>query len=280
MMKSGYTDPHPVSHDEREACLEFAVRIAEQAGQASWPFLRKGQDRSGDENKATAATSDPTFDPVTQADRNAEAIMRQAIGGRYPSHGLLGEGYGFTPGSRLAWVLDPVDGTRAFLPGLLHGSPCSTAGNLWSVSCIHPSPKRPSPVTPHLPSAATRVSCAHLVPAPSLRLPTPSVQTPSRMCSWTPPPLHRQGFEHTRTLVKDVRHGADCHACSMFAAEQIHLVPEAELKPCDVQAPIPIMERASGALTAWNGENPAMGGAVLASGNPSLHIRLLQELPS
>src|SRR6202012_1484106 len=59
------------------------------------------------------------FDPVTEADKGAERAIRALISERYPDHGVIGEEYGEDrPDAEFVWVLDPVDGTRAFISGL------------------------------------------------------------------------------------------------------------------------------------------------------------------
>src|SRR6202035_5332613 len=59
------------------------------------------------------------FDPVTEADKGAERAIRALISERYPDHGVIGEEYGEDrPDAEFVWVLDPVDGTRAFIAGL------------------------------------------------------------------------------------------------------------------------------------------------------------------
>src|SRR6478735_6384246 len=59
------------------------------------------------------------FDPVTAADKGAEAAIRALIAERYPEHGVIGEEYGEDrPDAEFVWVLDPIDGTRAFISGL------------------------------------------------------------------------------------------------------------------------------------------------------------------
>ena len=53
--------------------------------------------------------------PVTQADRQTELAQRRLIDERYPHHALRGEEYGQRTGGPYRWVLDPIDGTRAFI---------------------------------------------------------------------------------------------------------------------------------------------------------------------
>ena len=104
---------YPVGPEERTAYLEFACEVAALAGESILPRFRRGL---AVDNKATG----PGYDPVTEADRAAERAMRKAIRGRYPRHGILGEEFGVEPGDGLTWVLDPIDGTRGFVMGLLH----------------------------------------------------------------------------------------------------------------------------------------------------------------
>src|SRR3569623_1897967 len=90
----------------------FAVDLARAAGSAILPLFRAAH---GLEDKGGPGA----FDPVSAADREAEAAMRQAIAARYPDHGVVGEEYGRDrPDAEFVWVLDPIDGTRAFISGL------------------------------------------------------------------------------------------------------------------------------------------------------------------
>ena len=90
----------------------FAVDLARAAAAVILPLFRTD---CGEEDKGGPGA----FDPVTQADRDAEAAMRRLITERFPDHGVIGEEYGEDrPDAEYVWVLDPVDGTRAFVAGL------------------------------------------------------------------------------------------------------------------------------------------------------------------
>ena len=102
-----------VESAHRAEFLRAAVAAAERAGEAVLPYFRAG---IGVENKAGGAA----FDPVTEADRSAETAVRDFLGNRYPDHGFFGEEFGHQGGSGLTWVVDPIDGTRAFVTGMLH----------------------------------------------------------------------------------------------------------------------------------------------------------------
>jgi len=90
----------------------FAVELAREAARVSLPWFR-GECEAFDKGGPGA------FDPVTRADREAEAAIRRLIAARYPTHGVVGEEYGEDrPDAEHVWVLDPIDGTRAFIAGL------------------------------------------------------------------------------------------------------------------------------------------------------------------
>src|SRR5215217_3087813 len=90
----------------------FTVELAAAAAAVTLPFFRGVYDQA-DKGGPGA------FDPVTQADKDAEAAIRRLIAERYPEHGVIGEEYGEDrPDAEFVWVLDPIDGTRAFIAGL------------------------------------------------------------------------------------------------------------------------------------------------------------------
>src|SRR5690242_20364365 len=91
-----------------QALVRGAEAAADVAGAVIRPFFRAGI--------ASDLKSDAS--PVTIADRTAEQAMRAVLSERFPTHGILGEEFGLqNPGAELRWVLDPIDGTRAFITG-------------------------------------------------------------------------------------------------------------------------------------------------------------------
>ncbi len=95
--------------EKRREYLDFAREIAREAGNVTLAYFRR--------DPATEFKADRT--PVTVADRESERVLRRRIYDRYPTHGILGEEEGFTPGSDdLTWVLDPIDGTKSFVLGV------------------------------------------------------------------------------------------------------------------------------------------------------------------
>ena len=90
----------------------FVDRLAQVSGEVILPFFRSA---IGAEDKSRGGV----FDPVTEADRGAEAAMRRLIAQTFPAHGVIGEEYGQDrPEAEYVWVLDPIDGTKSFISGL------------------------------------------------------------------------------------------------------------------------------------------------------------------
>ncbi len=99
-----------ITPQQLETRLAFAVEIARQAGEQTLELFRTPHldvDRKSDGS------------PVTAADRAAEKLLRKRIGEQFPDDAILGEEFGETPGtSGFRWVLDPIDGTKAFVTGV------------------------------------------------------------------------------------------------------------------------------------------------------------------
>ena len=66
-----------------------------------------------------AVETKPDQSPVTIADRGAEELLRRRIAQRFPAHGIIGEEHGSERAdAEFVWVLDPIDGTKAFITGV------------------------------------------------------------------------------------------------------------------------------------------------------------------
>ena len=254
------------------ALLAELRSFAEELADASGPLImRHFRSPMQVEDKGCAG-----FDPVTVADKAAERLIRELIAARYPGHGILGEEEAVSAGSSpLTWVLDPIDGTRAFVTGM----------PLWGTLIALNDGRRPvigvmdQPFTRErfvgMPGAAWRngeplrtSSCIGL-DAARLMCTTPDMFTLAGQ---------RTAFEHVAGQARLVRYGGDCYAYCMLAAGHVDAVIEASLQPYDVQALIPIVEGAGGRMTRWDGGDAQHGGAILACGDPSLHDQLLAEL--
>ncbi|TPE48321.1 histidinol-phosphatase [Amaricoccus solimangrovi] len=261
-----------VGADLREELWATAEALADIAAGVSLPLFRAPELRAA--NKAARG-----FDPVTQADREAEAAMRAHLARARPRDGILGEELGVEPGeSGLTWVLDPIDGTRAFLSG------ATTWGTLIAVNAgqaplmgLIDQPYVGERFMGGLGRAAMRRGgverplrtrpCAALDEA-ILYSTFPEIGTPEE----------RAGFEAVRDRARLTRYGFDCYGYALIALGQVDLVIEAGLLAYDVQAPQAVIEAAGGVFTDWRGRPAHGGGRVLAAGDPRLHAAALDLL--
>ena len=250
----------------------FVDELATRSGQAIMPFFRSSL--AADDKSAGGV-----FDPVTEADRASEAIMRRMIQETFPEHGIIGEEYGnHNPEARHVWVLDPIDGTKAFISGL------PTWGTLIGLK------QDGIPVygMMHQPFTGERFSgngkTARLIAANGERhlktracadLASATLMTTSPRLL---PEKERAAYERVEEVVRLPRYGCDCYAYCVLAAGHIDLVIEAGLKPYDIVALIPIIEGAGGIVTSWTGGPATDGGAVIASGDRRVHDAALRLL--
>ncbi|MCL7464969.1 histidinol-phosphatase [Phaeovulum sp. NW3] len=228
----------------------------------------------------TADTKETThFDPVTVADRAAEAAMRAILAERRPQDAILGEEFGTTQGrSGLTWVLDPIDGTR----GYLSGTP--TWGVLIALSDAR-GPLLGVIDQPYIGERFTGGFGLAQVDGPmghkplATRGPRPLAEA---ILFTTFPeigtPAEAAAFQRLSSRVKLTRYGTDCYAYALVAAGQVDLVVEAGLQAYDVQAPIAVIEAAGGVVTDWQGRPAHHGGRILAAANAEIHAAALALL--
>lgn len=229
---------------------DFAADLAATAARETLPRFRAGVDIV---NKAEGG-----FDPVTEGDREAERALRALIGERFPGHGIKGEEFPEKDGSEpWRWVLDPIDGTRAFicgvpmwttLIGLEHegrpvfgiidqpylkerwvGETLSDARGLWVTG-----------------SSGARVSsCTSVSEA---RMMVTDMREGEYFDSAEAKAVARLGKS-----VRLTRQGLDSYGFALVASGQMDMVVEAGLHWHDVAAVIPVIEAAGGVVTDWQG---------------------------
>lgn len=231
------------------------------------------------QNGAITNKQDGGFDPVTEADRAAEQAIRALIKATFPDHGIVGEEFG-TEGAdrRHVWVIDPIDGTRAFITGLpLWGTLVglledgrAVAGMMsqpFTGELFHASGGKGGREDPHGQAAlATR--------------PTRSL-TDALMCTTTPSLFEgakRQAYDRVERSVRLARYGTDCYAYAMLAAGQVDLVVESGLQAYDIVGLVPLIEAAGGVITTWEGERPESGGDIVAAATPQLQAAAIELL--
>jgi myo-inositol-1(or 4)-monophosphatase len=250
----------------------FVDELAAAAGDAILPFFRTSLSV---ENKSRGAN----FDPVTAADRSAEAAMRAMIRRTFPDHGILGEEYGAErTDSEFVWILDPIDGTKSFIAGM------PVWGTLIALT------RRNEPVYGMMHQPFTRESFTGDGGAARYRGPAGERTLRVRRCAeladavlCTTSPLlmneaDRAAFRTVEQTVRLSRYGGDCYAYCMLAAGHIDLVIETELKPYDILPLIPIIVGAGGVVTSWDDGSPRAGGRIVTAGDRRVHAQALKLL--
>jgi myo-inositol-1(or 4)-monophosphatase len=214
--------------------------------------------------------------PVTVADREAERAMRIVLSRHFPTHGILGEEFGLErEAARLRWVLDPIDGTRAFitgrplfgtLVGLLDGdTPIlglidqPVTGERWVAAA-----GRPTAFRGPLGGTAGCRPCSSLSDA-ELACTSPQMFGAADL----------PRFQRLANAAGRVSYGGDCYCYGLLALGQIDAIAEADLKVWDWAALAPVIAGAGGSLTDWQGRPLRVDGdgRVLALGDK----RLLDE---
>lgn len=241
---------------------EAAEAAADAAGAVIRPFFRTRMSPDLKDDRS----------PVTIADRSAEQAMRAVLAKRFPEHGIEGEEYGVDrPEAPFRWVLDPIDGTRSFITGrpvfgtlialLEEDAPIlgvidqPITGERWIGAAGRPTRFRgPFGGTPGC------RSCGGLAEA-ELSCTSPELLGP-----------HRPAWERLAGAVRRVSWGGDCYAYGLLALGHIDLIAEADLKPWDWAALVPVIEGSGGRLTDWEGRSLRRegDGRALAVADPDL----------
>lgn len=242
----------------------FLLELNARASDVILPLFRRDH---GLEDKGAAV-----FDPVTEADRGAEAAIRKAIAERYPNHGVIGEEYGEDrPDAEFVWVLDPIDGTRAFIAGLPvwttlialrhQGEPIlSSIGQPYVGEVFIGGPEMGSRLV-------ARDGETPLKARSDVALADAIVATTDPAGCFSD--AERAAWERIWAAARLARLGCDAYAYAMVAAGKIDLVVEGSgLKTWDVEAAVPLIEGAGGRATNWRGERVGReGGQLLVAGS-------------
>ena len=243
--------------------LPIAEEAADLAGRVIRPLFRS----------ALLVEAKGDASPVTEADKAAERAIRDLLAQRLPSHGVIGEEYGNERAeAEWVWVLDPIDGTRAFvtgrplfgtLIGLLHrGVPVlgiidqPVTGERWIGVGGQPTRLR-SPIG----GTAGCRPCATLAEAEL------SCTSPDMFDAASAP-----RFAAVKAAARRTTWGGDCIAYGLLAIGLVDVVVDATMKPWDWAALVPVIEGAGGRCTDWAGRPLRLDGdgTVLAVGDPAL----------
>lgn len=263
----------PLSSAERREFVPFMHELIGTALAVIRPLFLRGV--------AVDAKADAT--PVTAADRGAEAAMRRLIERRYPQHGIVGEEFGEKSGRRYRWILDPVDGTRAFI------THCFLFGTLIALERDDGAGYAPVLGTIAHPAAGLalighrgearlyaadgsqrRVRVRHCIELGSATvLATTHWETGEQ-----------RGGAGIAALIRQARlyrTWGDCFGYFSLATGGADVMLDPSLAYWDVAAIVPVVEGAGGRLSSWTGGNPLTELSLIATAGP-LHAAVLQAL--
>lgn len=246
--------------------LALAERLADSAG----PILR-GYFRNPMPVEVKADDS-----PVTRADREAEAAMRALLADSASDHGIIGEEFGRdNPDADYVWVLDPLDGTRAFISGK------PTFGTLIALAY------KGEPILGVIDMPILGERWVGGVGLQTTMNGSPAytrkgTQLAAARMGATSPEIFRPGhetetFAALRASVTDCNYGGDCYGYALVASGWLDMVLETTLQPYDFAAIAPVIAGAGGVMTDWAGKPLTLdsAGDVLAAGDSALHTAAL-----
>ncbi|MGE0280893.1 MAG: inositol monophosphatase family protein [Rhizobiaceae bacterium] len=250
-------------------CLALANAMANTTREIIRPHFRK---RLAIDSKADSS-------PVTIADRDAEAAMRQMIEAAFPAHGIRGEEFGaHQPDAEWVWVLDPIDGTKSFISGslafgtqialLYRGTPVlgiidqPITGERWLGRAGHPSALNGETIV----TSSTAALGEAIIYTSALEQFSPD---------------NRARFSKLASSALFTRMSHDCYAAGLLALGGVDILLESNVFDYDILPQMPIVLGAGGVVTDWEGQplgNASRYETVLMAANAGLHQAALEQL--
>ncbi len=213
------------------------------------------------------------FDPVTEADRNAETAIRAVITKHFPDHAIIGEEWeNKESDSPFAWIIDPVDGTRAFVSGVpVWGT---LIGVTYKGRAFAGIMSQPFTGETYL-AGDGKAELIHNGQTTELQASSVTSLAEATLFTTTPSlfskPGQRAGYDAVEAEVQLARYGCDCYAYALLASGHVDLILEPGMNTYDIAALVPLIENAGGLVTTWAGERAEVGGDIIAAATPELH---------
>ena len=242
------------SERELKELLEFAVVLARGAGDITLNYFRRQPE--------TSTKSDGSY--VTIADREAETYLRRQINERFPDDGILGEEEGEIEGrSGRRWILDPIDGTFAFV----HGVPfygvliALEIESEMSVGVVN------IPALGEIVSAAQGCGC--FLNGEATRVSATAKLEEALLLSTDFRSAAYHGFgramDFLQRTAKTSRTWGDCYGYVLVATGRADVMLDPVMNLWDCAPLLPIMEEAGGTFTDWRGVRTVHGGNTIAT---------------
>ncbi len=261
------------SIDNIDLFLDTAHEMADLSAGEILPFFRHEFSVLHKEGKGI-------FDPVTDADRKSEEVIRSHLAEKWPHHSIIGEEFGQDiKDDDHCWIIDPIDGTRAFVLG----SP------LWGTLIGLNFKGRPligmmnQPFTGERFWASPQGAFARWRGSDIVLKTRDCQNTSEAVITTTCPDLFatdsdRAKFDELRSQCRMTRYGGDCYNYCLLALGTVDLIVESGLASYDIAPLIPLIEQSGGIITTWSGESAANGGQIIAAGSKQLHEKALALL--
>jgi histidinol phosphatase-like enzyme (inositol monophosphatase family) len=215
---------------------------------------------------------------VTNTDKAIELRLRELIQDAYPNHGIFGEEFGnVNIDAEFVWVLDPIDGTAAFVAGIpVYGTLIGLAreGRPYVGIIDHP-------ITNDR-WAGVAGLMAERNGSPIRTRPCRDLKTALGTCS--NPDFMNAGelerFTRLRKQLQYVQYGGSCYAYGVLASGRTDLAIDSGLDAFDVIASLAIIEGAGGSASDWHGKKIALGwsGQIIAAGDDACRKMALEVL--
>jgi inositol-phosphate phosphatase/L-galactose 1-phosphate phosphatase/histidinol-phosphatase len=267
--------------------ITFAHQLADVAGDAIRPYF----------GQHGAVETKGDHSPVTQADKAAETAIRAMIASAYPDHGIYGEEHGQTGLDKTyIWVIDPIDGTRAFIAGKKEwGTLIALCENGVPILGVLDQPitgerwvgvmGQPTLFYPSWREGEAHEAIQSLLPEQKDGLPRyarndgieiktrpcPSLAEAVISCTYCAPPDDAR-FAALAAQCKETIDGGDCYAYGLLTRGERDIVCDTALKPYDILALVPIIEGAGGKITGWDNAPVTLSNysQIIACGNAKL----------